>query len=141
MNITGWDDTLALPISPRRDHILGPAGAPVSLLEYGDYECPFCGAAHLAVEAIRAEMGHALRFVYRHFPLTTVHPHAWGAAEAAGAAGSQGRFWPMHDLLFEDQKHLALADLLARARVLGLDVGSKPSWSPRSTPTGFRRTS
>jgi protein-disulfide isomerase len=95
--------------------------APVSLLEYGDFECPYCGAAEPVVQAVREEMGEALQFVYRHFPLTTVHPHAWGAAEASEAAGAQGEFWPMHDLLFEDQQHLALPDLVARARVLGLD--------------------
>jgi NhaA family Na+:H+ antiporter len=122
MTMTGWGNALALPISPARDHIRGPVDAPVSLVEYGDYECPFCGEAYPVVEAVREAMGDELRFVYRHFPLTTVHPHAWGAAEAAEAAGGQGQFWPMHDLLFADQGHLALADLLARARVLDLDL-------------------
>ena len=121
MSYTGWGDELALPVTPGRDHIRGAREAPVSLVEYGDYECPFCGAAHGVVEAVRAEMGDLLQFVYRHFPLTTVHPHAFGAAEAAEAAGAQGRFWPMHDSLFEDQRHLAVPDLLARAVALGLD--------------------
>jgi protein-disulfide isomerase len=121
VSFTGWGDVLALPINAGRDHIRGTVDAPVSLLEYGDYECPFCGVAYPVVEAVREEMGDALRFVYRHFPLTTVHPHAWMAAEASEAAGAQRRFWPMHDLLFEDQKHLAVPDLVARARVLGLD--------------------
>lgn len=105
-----------------RDHIRGPVDAPVSLVEYGDFECPFCGAAHGVVDTVRAAAGDLLQFVYRHFPLTTVHPHAWPAAEAAEAAGAQGQFWPMHDLLFEDQQHLAPADLVARARALRLDV-------------------
>ncbi|HEY0396976.1 MAG TPA: DsbA family protein [Acidimicrobiia bacterium] len=121
MSFTGWGDVLALPINPGRDHIRGTVDAPISLLEYGDYECPFCGVAYPVVEAVREEMGDALRFVYRHFPLTTVHPHAWMAAEASEAAGAQRRFWPMHDLLFEDQEHLAVPDLVTRARALGLD--------------------
>ena len=121
VSFTGWGDVLALPINPGRDHIRGTVDAPISLLEYGDYECPFCGVAYPVVEAVREEMGDALRFVYRHFPLTTVHPHAWMAAEASEAAGAQRRFWPMHDLLFEDQEHLAVPDLVARARALGLD--------------------
>jgi protein-disulfide isomerase len=122
MSTSGWEPVLALPVSPDRDHIRGPVDAAVTLVEYGDYECPFCGAAHLVVEAVRDRMGDDLRFVYRHFPLSTVHPHAWAAAEAAEAAGGQGRFWEMHDLLFEDQRHLAIPDLLARADALGLDV-------------------
>jgi protein-disulfide isomerase len=122
MSITGWEPVLALPVSPERDRIRGPVDAPVTLLEYGDYECPYCGAAHPVVEAIRERMGDDLRFVYRHFPLSTVHPHAWAAAEAAETAGAQHRFWEMHDLLFGDQRHLAIPDLLARADSLGLDV-------------------
>jgi protein-disulfide isomerase len=122
MSVTTWDGVLVLPVVVGRDHIRGRVDAPLSLLEYGDFECPFCGAAHPMVEAIRAEMGDALQFAFRHFPLTTVHPHAWGAAEAAEAAGAQGQFWEMHDSLFEDQRHLATADLLARAAALGLDI-------------------
>jgi protein-disulfide isomerase len=122
MNMTEWEAVLVLPVSPARDHIRGPIDAPVTLLEYGDYECPYCGAAHGIVHAIRARMGDQLRFVYRHFPLTTMHPHAEPAAEAAEAAGSQGRFWPMHDLLFENQQQLAAPHLLAYARTLGLDL-------------------
>jgi len=122
VSYTGWGDELVLPVIPGRDHIRGSREAPVSLVEYGDYECPFCGAAHGVVEAVRAEMGDLLQFVYRHFPLTTVHQHAFDAAEAAEAAGAQKRFWPMHDLLFEDQRHLTFPDFLARARALGLDL-------------------
>jgi protein-disulfide isomerase len=96
--------------------------APVTLLEYGDYECPYCGIAHPIVEEIRRQMGSQLRFVYRQFPLTTAHPHAELATEAAEAAGAQGRFWAMHDRLFEHQDALDEEDLLAHADALGLDV-------------------
>jgi protein-disulfide isomerase len=113
---------LVLPVTPGRDHIRGPVDAPVALVEYGDYECPHCGAAHPIVEAVREEMGDALRFVFRQFPLTTVHPHAELAAEAAEAAGVQGRFWQMHDLLFANQQRLAMPNLLSFAEALGLDM-------------------
>ncbi len=122
MNISNWGATLVEPVSAGRDHILGPPDAPTTLLEYGDFQCPFCGAAEPVVEAVRATMGNGLAFAFRHFPLTTIHSHAWPAAEAAEAAGEQGQFWPMHDLLFEDQRHLELPDLVARARKLELDV-------------------
>jgi protein-disulfide isomerase len=122
MNTTFWEATLTLPVSPARDHIRGPAAAPVTLVEYGDYECPYCAAAHGIVGAIQASMAAELRFVFRHFPMTTVHPHAQPAAEAAEAAGAQGQFWPMHDLLFEHQEQLDAAYLLAYAKALGLDV-------------------
>lgn len=122
MSMTGWGVTLVEPVSPERDHIRGAAQAPVGLLEYGDYECPFCGAAQPVVERVRAAMGPALTFAFRHFPLTTVHPHAWAAAEAAESAGAQGQFWEMHDLLYEDQRHLDVPDLLARAKALDLDL-------------------
>jgi protein-disulfide isomerase len=112
---------LALPVG-RRDHVRGPATAPVTLLEYGDYECPFCGAAHPVVEQVAQVMGDQLRFAYRHFPLSQIHPHAQQAAEAAEAAGAQDRFWEMHDLLFEHQDRLAARDLLSYASALGLDV-------------------
>ena len=111
---------LTVPVSDR-DHVLGPATAPVTLLEYGDYECPFCGAAHPIVKQVIGAMGDDLRFAYRHFPLTQTHPHAYQAAEAAEAAGAQGRFWEMHDLLFENQARLSLRDLITLATGLGLD--------------------
>jgi protein-disulfide isomerase len=111
-----------MPITPGRDHTVGGPDASVSVVEYADFECPFCAAAEVSVKRVRERMGDGLLFAFRHFPLTTVHPHAWGAAEASEAAGSQGQFWPMHDLLFEDQKHLAVPDLIARAKTLGLDV-------------------
>jgi protein-disulfide isomerase len=122
MSMSGWGSTLAVPIQAGRDHIRGPVDAPVSLVEYGDYECPYCSAAHEVVDELVARMGDELQFAYRQFPLTTVHPHALGAAEAAEAAGAQGGFWPMHDRLFRDQAHLAVPDLIARADLLGLDV-------------------
>jgi len=103
------------------DHVLGPATAPVTLVEYGDFECPHCGMAHAVLEELLAAAGDQLRFVFRNFPLTTVHPHAENAAEAAEAAGAQGRFWEMHDLLFEHQTALEDDDLVAYAAALGLN--------------------
>lgn len=122
MSISVWDPRLTAPVSPDRDYIRGPSDAPVTLLEYGDYECPYCGAAHPVVKAVCAQMGPDLRFVYRHFPLTTIHPHAQRAAEAAEAAGAQGQFWAMHDVLFENQQRLDEPYLLGYARALGLEL-------------------
>ncbi|MCW3098369.1 MAG: bdbD [Chthonomonadaceae bacterium] len=112
---------LMMPISGR-DHIQGPDNAPVSLLEYGDYECPHCREAYPIVQAIQRHLGDQLRFAYRHFPLTQIHPHAEHAAEAAEAAGAQGRFWEMHDLLFENQGALNDSHLLAYAATLKLNA-------------------
>jgi protein-disulfide isomerase len=103
---------LAMPVREDRDHIRGPKKAPVTLLEYGDFECPYCGQAYPVVEAVRQHMGKDLRFVYRHFPLVNAHPHAEAAAEAAEAAGAQHKFWEMHDMLFEHQDALEDRDLL-----------------------------
>jgi protein-disulfide isomerase len=114
---------LALPVSGERDHIVGPETAPVTLVEYGDYECPYCGAAHGVTKQLSQEFGDDLRFVFRHFPLTQIHPHSGLAAEAAEAAGAQGGFWGMHDLLFEHQDRLSPQDVLGYARTLGLDLG------------------
>ena len=105
-----------------RDHVRGPITAPLTLLEYGDYECPYCAAAHPAVKQVQSALGDQLAFAYRHFPLSTIHPHAFGAAEAAEAAGAQGRFWEMHDLLFANQDRLAFDDLLVYAQLLDLDL-------------------
>ena len=105
-----------------RDHALGSETALVTLLEYGDYECPFCGAAHQSMKQVRQVVGDHIRYVYRHFPLTKIHPHAALAAESAEAAGAQGRFWEMHDLLFTNQDRLARQDLLAYAQLLELDL-------------------
>jgi protein-disulfide isomerase len=109
------------PVDLTRDHSIGPPDAPVTLVEYGDYECPYCGRAHAVVRALLRAAGDRLRFVFRHFPLSTVHPHAQLAAEAAEAAGAQGRFWPMHDMLFANQHALDEAHLVAYAGALGLD--------------------
>jgi protein-disulfide isomerase len=118
---SGLQAKLSLPVG-ERDHIIGPATAPLTLVEYGDYECPYCGAAHLIVKKIQEVMGDELRFVFRHFPLTQIHPHAEAAAEAAEAAGSQGRFWEMHDLLYENQQVLDSWHLVGFAEQLGLDA-------------------
>jgi protein-disulfide isomerase len=112
---------LVLPVG-ERDHVQGPANAPVTLVEYGDYECPFCGRAHPIVQAVQERLGRRMRFVFRHFPLTEIHPRALPAAEAAEAAGRQGRFWEMHDLLYENQPALDDPDLLRYAQHLGLDL-------------------
>jgi protein-disulfide isomerase len=122
MSTTGWGAGLALPVAEDRDHIQGPADAAVTLVEYGDYECPYCGAAYPIVKQVQARMGERLRFVFRNFPITTSHPHAEQAAEAAEAAATQGRFWPMHDLLYENQRNLGGRDLRAYAEQLALDV-------------------
>ncbi|MEK7954495.1 DsbA family protein, partial [Luteolibacter soli] len=103
-------ERLTVPIG-KRDHILGPENASASLLEYGDYECPFCGAAHTLVKAILESVGDRICFAFRHFPLSNAHPHAERAAEAAEAAGAQGAFWEMHDVLFENQDALDYDDL------------------------------
>jgi DNA integrity scanning protein DisA with diadenylate cyclase activity len=105
-----------------QDHALGPATAPVTLVEYGDYECPYCGRMHPVVRELRERLGDRLRFVFRHFPLDSVHPHARRAAEAAEAAAAQGRFWEMHDLLYENRENLDDESLGRYADELGLDV-------------------
>ena len=104
-----------------RDHVKGPDNAPVTLVEYGDFECPYCAAAHVIVKEVQQTMGDNLRFVFRHFPLTQIHPHAENSAEASEAAGAQGQFWEMHDLLFENQPRLDPPHLLMFAEELGLD--------------------
>jgi protein-disulfide isomerase len=111
---------LSLPVS-RRDHAQGPEEAPVTLVEYGDYECPYCGRAHPIVKRVQERLGDALRFVFRNFSLREIHPHAQHAAEAAEAAAAQGRFWEMHDYIFEHQRALSDRDLREYAALLGLD--------------------
>ena len=111
-----------MPVTEHRDHIQGPADAPVTLLEYGDYECPYCGAAYPIVKEVQARIGERLRFVFRNFPITTSHPHAERAAEAAEAAATQGSFWRMHDVLYENQKRLGDEDLRTYAQQVGLDL-------------------
>jgi Na+/H+ antiporter NhaA len=109
------------PVDPDRDHLRGPADAPVTVVEYGDLECPYCGRAEAVVRELLAERGD-VRYVWRHLPLTDVHPRAWLAAEATEAAAAQGRFWDMHDLLLDHQDALKPVDLIEHARSLGLDV-------------------
>ena len=112
--------TLVLPVGDR-DHAQGSATAPVTLVEYGDYECPYCGQAYPIVKAVQKTLGPRLRFVFRNFPLSEMHSNASNAAEAAEAAGAQGKFWEMHDTLFEHQNALRTRDLVAHAASLGLD--------------------
>lgn len=122
MTSTQWQPTLTMPVSEGRDHVQGPADAPLTMVEYGDYECPYCGAAYPIVKRIQRQMGDRLRFAFRNFPITTSHPHAEAAAEAAEAAGAQGRFWEMHDRLYENQSRLSRPDLRSHAEALGLDL-------------------
>jgi protein-disulfide isomerase len=122
MSRTQWEATLTTPVSEARDHIQGPANAAVTLVEYGDYECPYCGAAYPIIKEVQARMGERLRFVFRNFPISTSHPHAEQAAEAAEAAAAQGSFWLMHDLLYENQRRLGDEDLRGYAETLDLDV-------------------
>jgi protein-disulfide isomerase len=112
---------LTVPVNDT-DHTIGPANAMVTVVEYGDLECPNCKQAAPAVKLLLHRFAGRIRFVYRHFPLAEVHPHAIQAAEAAESAGAQGRFWPMHDLLFENQPHLKPHDLRRYAEQLQLDV-------------------
>ena len=113
-------DRLTVPDS-KRDHIRGVATAPISMLEYGDYECPFCAEVQPIVLEIQERLADDLCFAFRHFPLTTVHPHSEHAAEAAEAAGAQGSFWKMHEMLFQNQQALEDEDLVQYASLLGLD--------------------
>ena len=112
---------LTLPAAGR-DHVQGPSDAALTLVEYGDYECPYCGEAHPVVKALQEALGERLCFAFRHFPLINAHPHAEHAAEAAEAAGAQDRFWEMHDLLFENQEALDDAELTEYTSALGLDT-------------------
>jgi protein-disulfide isomerase len=113
--------TLAVPVSPK-DHALGSADAPITLVEYGDYECPDCLNAQPIVTELRQRLGDKLRFVFRHFPRSSIHPRASTAAMAAEAAGEQGKFWEMHDSLYKHQKDLESIDFTHLALQLGLEV-------------------
>lgn len=112
---------LALPVGPT-DHIYGPEDATITLVEYGDYECPYCGQAFRIVKELQRFFSDSLRLVFRNMPLANVHPHAEDAAEAAEAVGLQGKFWTMHDLLFENQRALEEPALLGYAALAGADV-------------------
>lgn len=122
MSATQWESKLTVPGSEDRDHVRGSADARVTLVEYGDFECPYSGKAYRIVKELQQRMGERLRFVFRNFPLTTVHPHAEQAAEAAEAAAAQGRFWEIHDLLYENQRHLLDDALRSYAQALDLDL-------------------
>jgi Na+/H+ antiporter NhaA len=113
---------LSEDVDPARDHIRGPEDAPVTLVEYGDYQCPYCGQAELVIRALLDEFGDELRYVWRHLPLGDVHLNAQMAAEATEAAAAQGAFWPMHDRLLAAQEELMPEDLRGDAEALGLDV-------------------
>jgi protein-disulfide isomerase len=109
------------PLDERVDHVRGEAGPPV-ILEYGDYECPFCGAAHAVLKQLLEIMGDEVRLAFRNFPLAEIHPRAQLAAEAAESAALQGRFWEMHDMLFEHQDRLDVQDVIGYAAALRLDL-------------------
>jgi protein-disulfide isomerase len=110
------------PAVSARDHIQGRADGAVTLVEYGDYQCPYCGEAHPVVKRLQKTLGKQLRFVFRNFPLTQAHPYAMMAAEAAEAAELQGKFWRMHDLIFEHQAELEPGILPSWAQEVGLDL-------------------
>jgi Na+:H+ antiporter, NhaA family len=114
--------TLTPPVDSQRDHVRGDPGAPVTLVEYADFQCPYCGDAYPVIHELLERFGDRLRFVFRHMPLSDLHPRAEAAAEAAEAAGAQGRFWEMHDRLFTHQRQLSDDDLHDHAEAIGLDV-------------------
>jgi protein-disulfide isomerase len=116
---TQFASRLILPVS-ERDHIRGSASAPVTLVEYGDYECPYCGLANPIVDEIRRELGDELRFVFRNFPLSEIHLHSEHAAEIAEAAGMHDKFWEMHDMLYRHQKALDDQHLAEYVALLGI---------------------
>jgi protein-disulfide isomerase len=111
-------NTLLVPVR-EDDHVQGPPAASLTLVEYGDYECPDCGRLFEIIRDLQQTLGQRLRIVYRHYPLSGIHPQAQAAAEAAEAAGAQDRFWEMHDLLFRNQNALKRSHLLAYAESLG----------------------
>ncbi len=113
---------LLKPPLSERDHIKGPASVPIELVEYGDFECPHCGRAAVVVNELTDELGDRLRFAFRHFPLSKMHPHARKAAQAAEAAAEQGKFWEMHDMLFANATALAPMNLIEYAVLLQLDI-------------------
>jgi len=114
---------LLVPVDPSRDHVQGDAKAVLTLVQYGDYQCPYCGAAYPEVKKVQKELGSKLRFVFRNFPLANIHEFAMVAAETAEAASAQGKFWEMHDFLYEHQATLGDSSVaLGYAKKLGLDT-------------------
>src|SRR5499427_3676444 len=111
------------PVDEKADHVRGQASGPL-ILEYGDYECPYSRRAYQEIQHIETELAGGVRFAFRHFPLTQIHPHALAASAAAEAAARQGRFWEMHDLLFHRQKALEDGDLRTYAGEIGLDLAA-----------------
>src|SRR6476661_8456817 len=109
-------------VTAGRDHVQGSSSAPVTLVEYGDYQCPYCGMAYPIVKSLQRALGKQLRFVFRNFPLSDSHPYAQHAAEAAEAAGAQGKFWEMHDALYENQEALDDRDLISYGERIGVDT-------------------
>jgi len=113
--------TLKIPVRPE-DHAEGDADAPCTLVEYGDYQCPHCGHAYPIIKNLQRGLGADIKFVFRNFPLSEIHPDAFNAAVAAEAAGLQQKFWDMHDIIFENQQELDLESLFLYAKTIGLDV-------------------
>ena len=116
---------LLVPAVGREDHVRGPSKAPITLVEFGDYECPLCGRAYAIIKQVLEEVGEHVRFVFRNFPLADVHPHAWAAAEAAESVAARGgaeAFWKMHDLIFQNQDALQPDDLIEYAAAAGIDA-------------------
>jgi protein-disulfide isomerase len=118
----GGNGILTLPVSESRDHIQGPATAAVTLVEYGDYECPYCAQAYMIVKEVQERLGRKLRFVFRNFPLVEMRPHAYQAALAVEAAAAQGKFWEMYDFLFKHGQVLTDDNLRLSAAKLGLKI-------------------
>ena len=114
---------LTPPVSEEQDHILGSLHGLATVVEFGDYQCPHCGQAHYVLQELMSHAADQVRLVFRNFPLTQIHPRAEAAAEAAEAAGTQGKFWEMHDLLFENQDDLEDEAILSHADEIGLDLG------------------
>jgi protein-disulfide isomerase len=112
---------LRIPVSTS-DHVQGNESASIELVEYGDYQCPYCGMAYPIVKNIQQQLGNKLKFIFRNFPLAKIHPQAVLAATAAEAAALQGKFWEMHDMLFENQKRLNISSIISYATELGLDT-------------------
>jgi protein-disulfide isomerase len=113
---------LSEDVDPERDHVRGPDDAPVTLVEYGDFQCSYCGRAEQVIRELLSSLGTDVRYVWRHLPLNDVHPDAQLAAEASEAAAAQGKFWDMHDLLLEHQDALSMKDLARYAQELDLDA-------------------